>query len=144
MNLQRPVRRGLYEPLADINVTPLVDVMLVLLIVFMVTAPMLASGMKVSLPEATSARPLEPKSPIILTMQKDGGLFLGAEPVPVDNVAAAVSRAVGDDHNRAIHLRGDRDVAYGEMVSVMDRLAGAGYGKISLIASGIVDAPHTR
>ena len=143
MNPQRPVRRGIYEPVADINVTPLVDVMLVLLIVFMVTAPMLASGMKVSLPKATSSKPLEPKNPIILTVQKDGQLYLGAEAIPIDHVTAAVDRATGDDHNQAIHLRGDRDVAYGKMVSVMDRLASAGYGRIALIASG-TNAPENQ
>ena len=144
MNAQRPVRRRIYEPLADINVTPLVDVMLVLLIVFMVTAPMLASGMKVSLPEATSSKPLEPKSHIILTVQKDGQLYLGAEPIPIDHVTAAVDHAAGDDHNRAIHLRGNRDVAYGEMVSGTDRLANAGYGKIALIASGTSDPANAH
>lgn len=129
------VRRALYQPLAEINVTPLVDVMLVLLIVFMVTAPMLAAGMKVELPQAKTAEPMEPKQPIILTVQRDGALFLGREAIDRDQVVDAVRRAAGDDRDRAVHLRGDRDVAYGEMVSVMDRLAAGGFGKIALIAS---------
>jgi len=127
-------RRALYQPLAEINVTPLVDVMLVLLIVFMVTAPMLAAGMKVELPQARAAEPIEPKQPVILSMQKDGQLFLGREAIARADVVAAVRRATGGDRERTIHLRGDRDVPYGDMVAVMDRLAGGGFGRIALIA----------
>jgi len=127
-------RRALYQPLAEINVTPLVDVMLVLLIVFMVTAPMLAAGMKVELPQARAAEPIEPKQPVILSMQKNGQLFLGREAIARADVVAAVRRATGGDRERTIHLRGDRDVPYGDMVAVMDRLAGSGFGRIALIA----------
>src|SRR5947209_7016019 len=72
----------LYEPLADINVTPLVDVMLVLLIVFMITAPMLAAGMRVDLPRAKASQPFDARDPVIITVLKDGSIYLGRRLVP--------------------------------------------------------------
>jgi biopolymer transport protein ExbD/biopolymer transport protein TolR len=143
MNAAGP-RRALYEPLAEINVTPLVDVMLVLLIVFMITAPMLAAGMKVELPRARAAEPTETKRPIVLTVRTDGALFLGQDEIGPDAVVDAVRRAADGDRDRAIHLRGNRDVSYGAMVSVMDRLAGGGFGKIALIANTQAGAPVRR
>ena len=137
-----PAKPALYEPLAEINVTPLVDVMLVLLIVFMITAPMLAAGMKVELPQAQAIAPLNPKQPVIITMEKDGKLYLGHEAVAPEVIVAKVEQTVGDDRARAIHLRGDRDVAYGEMVSLMDRLAAAGFVKIALLANAQGSPPQ--
>jgi biopolymer transport protein ExbD/biopolymer transport protein TolR len=127
--------RSLYQPLAEINVTPLIDVMLVLLIVFMITAPMLAAGMRVDLPQAKSAQPVDPKEPVIITVQKDGKLFLGRDEVAPGQVAAAVRAKLGADRDRAIHLRGDREAAYGEMVAVMDQLSASGFVKVALIAN---------
>ena len=127
--------RTLYEPLAEINVTPLVDVMLVLLIVFMITAPMLAAGMKVELPQAQASAPLDPKEPVVITVQKDGKLFLGRDEVARETIVAKLRETVGGDNARTIHLRGDRAVAYGEIVSVMDRLAASGFTKIALLAN---------
>jgi len=132
---------GLYEPLADINVTPLVDVMLVLLIVFMITAPMLAAGMKVDLPQAKAAQPLEPKEPVIITLTKEGKLFLGQEEIAREQIAAAVLAKLGGDLERAIHVRGDREAIYGEIVAVMDALARSGLTKIALIANARSDGP---
>lgn len=128
-------RRSLYEPQADINVTPLVDVMLVLLIVFMITAPMLAAGMHVELPSASAAQPLDPKEPVIITLHKDGSLFLGDSQVQREQIAQTLQAKYGDDRSRSIHLRGDRDVPYGEMVAVIDQLAVGGFVKVSLLAN---------
>jgi biopolymer transport protein ExbD/biopolymer transport protein TolR len=128
-------RRAIYEPLAEINVTPFVDVMLVLLIVFMITAPMLAAGMRVDLPQAKSAQPLNPKEPVIITVRKDGKLFLGREELSPEQVADAVRAQLGDDRERAIHLRGDREVAYGDIVAIVDQLAANGLLKVALLAN---------
>jgi biopolymer transport protein ExbD/biopolymer transport protein TolR len=128
-------RRAIYEPLADINVTPFVDVMLVLLIVFMITAPMLASGMRVDLPQAKSAQPLNPKEPVIITVRKDGKLFLGQEELLPGQVGDAVRAKLSDDRERAIHLRGDRDVVYGDIVAIVDQLAANGFLKVALLAN---------
>ena len=86
----RKIGEGLYQPLADINVTPLVDVMLVLLIIFMVTAPMLATGIKVNLPSARTAQPLEAKEPVVVVVAKDGAVSVGKDPVSRDALAATV------------------------------------------------------
>ncbi len=132
---------GIYEPVADINVTPLVDVMLVLLIVFMITAPMLAAGMRVDLPKANTAQPLDPKDPVIVTLTKNGGIFLDQDQVvSVDAVAAAVDAKVHGDHSRTIHVRGDRDLMYGQIVAVMDNLAQKGFTHIALVANARSDA----
>lgn len=131
------VRRGggRYEPVADINITPLVDVMLVLLIVFMITAPMLAAGMLVDLPRAKSARPLAPREPVIVTIAKDGRLHVGRDEVARSDLTQAVRAKLGDDQDRPIYVRGDRDVIYGEIVGVMDQLALNGLAKIALVAN---------
>ena len=133
---------GLYEPVADINVTPLVDVMLVLLIVFMITAPLLAAGMRVDLPQAKSAQPLDPKEPVIVTVAKDGKVYVGQDQVAIDDMVQAVRAKLGGDPGRAIHVRGDRDVIYGEMVTVMDRLAQNGLVKIALVANARTEPPR--
>jgi biopolymer transport protein TolR len=126
---------GLYEPLADINVTPFVDVMLVLLIVFMITAPMLAAGMRVELPQAKTAQPLDPKEPVIITVAKNKTLFVGRDEVTRAGLVPAVRAKLGGDTNRPIYVRGDREVAYGEVVGIMDQLALNGLSKISLVAN---------
>jgi biopolymer transport protein TolR len=125
---------SLYQPLAEINVTPLVDVMLVLLIVFMITAPLLATGMRVDLPQATAA-PVDPQQPIIVTVRKDGATFLGSDELPRDDLAAAIRSRLGDKQAAPIHLRGDREASYGQVVAVMDELARSGFVKIALITT---------
>jgi biopolymer transport protein TolR len=136
----RRVGEGLYQPLADINVTPLVDVMLVLLIIFMVTAPMLASGIKVNLPSARTARPLESKDPVVVVVAKDGAVSVGAEPVSPDQLVAAV-KAKLNASNGVVQLRGDRDAAYGDVVSVMDELAAGGLTRIAIVSGPRRAAP---
>ena len=130
----RKVGEGLYQPLADINVTPLVDVMLVLLIIFMVTAPMLAAGIKVNLPSAKTAQPLENKEPVVVIVAKDGSVLVGRDPVSADQLVAAVKAKLGDS-NGVVQLRGDRDASYGDVVSVMDELAANGISRIAIVSS---------
>jgi biopolymer transport protein ExbD/biopolymer transport protein TolR len=125
---------ALYQPLAEINVTPLVDVMLVLLIVFMVTAPLLATGMRVDLPQAKAA-PVDPKEPVIVTVSKDGAVHLGSDELPPGGLAEALRATLGDRPDTLIHLRGDREASYGEIVAVMDELARSGFVKIALITT---------
>ena len=120
----RKIGEGLYQPLADINVTPLVDVMLVLLIIFMVTAPMLATGIKVNLPSAKTAQPLENKEPVVVAVAKDGSLSVGRDPCRGTNWRQGQGEA--GDSNGVVQLRGDRDASYGDVVSVMDELAANG------------------
>jgi biopolymer transport protein TolR len=136
MAISSPRRgNGLYVPVSDINVTPLVDVMLVLLIVFMITAPLLATGMRVNLPQAKSSEPLDPKQPIIVTVAKDGKIYLGEDPIAIDELASTIRAKLGNDSERTIHVRGDREAVYGDMIAIMDRLAQVGLVKIALVAN---------
>jgi biopolymer transport protein TolR len=123
-----------HQPLAEINVTPLVDVMLVLLIVFMITAPLLAAGLRVDLPQAKTALAQNPKEPVVVTIGRDGQLLLGREPVQRDALAMAVKVQLAGDL-RPIHLRGDREVPYGEIVALIDHLAANGLTKVALLAN---------
>jgi biopolymer transport protein TolR len=126
-------RPGFYRPQAEINVTPLVDVMLVLLIIFMITAPLLTAGMKVQLPQAQAARPLNPKEPVVVIVARDGGLAVGAEPVAAADLVQLVKLKLGDDPGRVVHLRGDKDVPYGQMVAILDQLATNGITHIAIV-----------
>ena len=120
-------------PVADINVTPMVDVMLVLLIIFMVTAPLLTAGMKVQLPQAQAARPLNPKEPVVVVVGKDGKLAVGDQAVELADLAQLVKLKLGDDSERVVHLRGDKEAAYGQMVAALDELATHGITHIAIV-----------
>ena len=124
---------GLYRPVADINVTPLVDVMLVLLIIFMVTAPLLTTGVKVNLPTARSAPPLSQKDPIVVSISKDGRLVLGSDEVKLEQLVDLIRVRLESDPSQSVHIRGDRDTTYGEIVNVMDVLIGGGIAKIAMV-----------
>ncbi|MBE7199181.1 MAG: biopolymer transporter ExbD [Parafilimonas terrae] len=126
---------GPYRPSADINVTPLIDVMLVLLIVFMVTAPLMTTAMKVNLPQAQVAKPIDPKEPAVIAVSKDGKLFIGKDEIEADKLVPAVVAAIENDLSRVIHLRGDKEAAYGDVVKVMDLLARNGMTHIAIITT---------
>jgi biopolymer transport protein ExbD/biopolymer transport protein TolR len=131
---QRPNDRpGFFRPQAEINVTPMVDVMLVLLIIFMVTAPLLATGVKVDLPQANAAKPLDPKEPVVVSLDRDGKVSLGADQIDRADLVARVKLQLGDNLNRVVHLRGDKDVPFGQIVAVMDELASNGVVHIAIV-----------
>ncbi|ACB95765.1 ExbD/TolR family protein [Beijerinckia indica] len=130
---------GGYQPLADINVTPLVDVMLVLLIVFMITAPMLATGVKVNLPQAKAAQPLNPKEPVVVIVTKEGKLNLNADEIVSEQLVAAIQAKIEGDMNHVIHVRGDKDASYGDVIAIMDLLASNGMTHIALLSD-----PHAK
>jgi biopolymer transport protein TolR len=128
---RRGVRR---RPLAEINVTPFVDVMLVLLIVFMVTAPLLSAGVPVNLPEA-NAKPLAvDKEPVSVTIDADGRVFIKDVEVPLDELVSKLSDAVGGDLEQRVYIRGDRSISYGTMMKVMGDINGAGFRNIGLVS----------
>jgi biopolymer transport protein ExbD/biopolymer transport protein TolR len=120
-------------PVSDINVTPLVDVMLVLLIVFMVAAPMMAAGVKVDLP-TSNARPLEePKPPIVVSIDAAGTVYVN-QTAAAGNLVDLVAREAGGDKERRVHLRADQALAYGRIVQAMGTLNDAGYTRIALVS----------
>lgn len=123
---------AVYTPLAEMNVTPFIDVMLVLLIIFMITAPMLASGMSVNLPKAASAQPLEQREPIIIAIDGERRVFLGKEEVPRVALLMRVKAELGEPA-RVVHVRGDRTASYGDVVSLLDELAAGGISRLSLV-----------
>lgn len=125
---------GLHRPLADINVTPLVDVMLVLLIVFMITAPMLATGLKVDLPQAKAAQTVNPKDPIVVSVTGDGTVGIGTDKIALADLAYALMKLTEGDTSRVIQIRADRTANYGNIVSVLDELATNGMTHIALIS----------
>ena len=124
-----------YQPLADINVTPLVDVMLVLLIIFMVTAPLLAKGVKVNLPQASAAQPLNQKDPIVVSVGKDGKVSLDGDTVTMETLIDGIRAMMGGDTSRVVHVRGDTEAVYGEVVGVMDKLATNGITHIAIMTN---------
>ncbi|HHG90104.1 MAG TPA: biopolymer transporter ExbD [Devosia sp.] len=129
----RRSRRKRSEPMSEINVTPMVDVMLVLLIVFMVAAPLLTVGVPIDLPQ-TQAQSLEtPSSPITLTITSEGAVFIGEDAVALDEVVTQLGTLVEDPGAQRIFLRGDAQANYGAVMRVMGTLSGAGYSQIGLI-----------
>jgi biopolymer transport protein TolR len=140
-------RRGAHRaPMAEINVTPFVDVMLVLLIIFMVTAPLLVSGVPVELPES-SAKPLDQTAePIDISIDKEGQVFLDSEPVSDGELSARLEQIAGEqdpDNPRQIMLRGDTAISYGEMMKVMGELNRVGLNSVSLLTTAAA-APVTE
>jgi biopolymer transport protein TolR len=120
--------------MAEINVTPFVDVMLVLLIIFMVTAPMLTQGVDVDLPKTRSVRTLPAGSDhLVLSINKDGGLFLDEYNVPFDDLRQHLMNLVVSQHKQ-LYLRADKDVPYGIVVKVMGEIKSVGIEKLGIVA----------
>ena len=136
-------------PMAEINVTPLVDVMLVLLIIFMITAPLLASAVPIDLPESR-AKPVETEDqePVQLSINGDDTLYIGEEIVPEAELPArldAIARGnEGQDKPRQIMLRADKGLDYGRVMRVMGELNRAGLTRISLVTTGSEGAAETK
>ncbi|WP_298372854.1 protein TolR [Azospirillum sp.] len=129
----RGKRRG-YRAMADINMTPFIDVMLVLLIVFMVAAPMLTVGVPVDLPK-TNAAPLEQqKDPLFVTVQTDGRIFVQESAVELGNMVPLLIAVTNNNPEARILVRGDRTIAYGKMLEVMGTMSAAGFKKVGLVA----------
>jgi biopolymer transport protein ExbD len=117
----------------EINVTPFIDVMLVLLIIFMVAAPLATVDVPVDLPVARAATQTRPEKPIFLTIRADLSLALGDATVSRDDLRAALDAASKEDREQRIFLRADKGVAYGEVMEVMNALRTAGYLKLALV-----------
>lgn len=126
-------RPGRMRPMAEINVTPFVDVMLVLLIVFMVAAPLLAVGVAVDLPE-TAALPIpEQGEPLTVTVGADGVIYLQESPVELENLVPRLEALATAGYDQRIYIRGDQTRSYGEVVRVMGRINAAGFRQIGLV-----------
>jgi TolR protein len=120
-------------PMSDMNVTPLVDVMLVLLIVFMVAAPLMAAGVPVDLPKAQAKPLVDQKQPIAVSINSDGKFYVDQREVASEELIMVLGESA-DSKERRIHVRGDKTIAYGKVIEVMGLINSAGYTKVALVS----------
>jgi biopolymer transport protein ExbD len=123
-----------YQPLAEINVTPMVDVMLVLLVIFMVTAPLLTVGVPLDLPKTQAAAVSDPKPPVILSLNRVGEVFIGDERIEPGDLAERLSGLAAEDPTRIVYVRGDQTISYAQLMEALGMVNRAGFVKVSLIA----------
>jgi biopolymer transport protein TolR len=123
-----------YAPLAEINVTPMVDVMLVLLVIFMVAAPLLTVGVPINLPKTSAAQVTEPQQPLVVSMNAAGETFIGDNPVAGDDLKTQLSTLAAQDPTRIVYVRGDRTIQYGTLMDLLGLVNTAGFAKVSLLA----------
>ena len=129
-------RGGSYRPMAEINVTPFVDIMLVLLIVFMVTAPLLTAGVPIDLPDSEAkAVSDEDNKPLEVTLDKDGNIFVGETEVKRARLVAMLGAMTNNDAERRIYIRADTALDYGQVMKVLGSINGAGFRKVALIST---------
>ncbi len=141
MALQMPPGEDLPEELHEINVTPFIDVILVLLIIFMVAAPLATVDVAVDLPASTATAQPRPDKPLFLTLRADLSLLLGQTLVDRAALATALDAATGADRNQRLFLRADKAVPYGAVMAALGLLRNAGYLKIGLVG---LEVPDTR
>ncbi len=123
-----------YRPMADINVTPMVDVMLVLLVIFMVTAPLLTVGVPVDLPQTQAQQLNEPKEPLVITINQQCQTYLQNNQIAMDQLGPRLHAITNNDVSTSIYVRGDKAANYGCVLQVMGLISGAGFNKVSLVA----------
>jgi biopolymer transport protein TolR len=126
--------RARYRPLAEINVTPMVDVMLVLLIIFMVTAPLMTSGVSVDLPKTNAQQLNSDSEPLTVSIKADGSIFLQDQGVDVGDLVTKLQAISKNNPDRRIFVRGDKDLAYGRIMEVMGTITQGGFTKVALLA----------
>ena len=125
--------RQRYKPMSEINVTPMVDVMLVLLVIFMVAAPLLTVGVPVDLPQTKAPAITEQKEPLVITINAENKLFLQNTEVGDDELVPRLQAITKNNPEADIYVRGDRAINYGRVMEVMGLVSAAGFTKVSLI-----------
>ena len=124
---------GSYRPMSEINVTPMVDVMLVLLVVFMITAPLLTVGVPVDLPKTKTSVIVGEDEPLVVTLNAEGKLFLQDTEVALDKLVARLTAITENRKETRVFVRGDRKIAYGKIMKVMGLINRAGFDRVALI-----------
>jgi biopolymer transport protein TolR len=127
-------RRRSYRPMSEINVTPMVDVMLVLLIIFMVAAPLLTVGVPVDLPKTSAATINDQDEPLVISIDKDGKLFLQDTEIALESLIPRLNAITNNKPDTRVYVRGDRAIDYGRIMEVMGTVNAAGFTKVALIA----------
>ena len=127
-------RRGRYRPMSEINVTPFVDVMLVLMIVFMVTAPLLTVGVPVDLPQSQAQALSQPDEPLVISVDVEGTIFIQETAVELKNLIPRLRAITENKPDTRIYIRGDRAIDYGRVMQVMGLVNAAGFSRLALIS----------
>jgi biopolymer transport protein TolR len=123
-----------YKPLAEINVTPFVDVMLVLLIVFMVAAPLMVQGVPVDLPKTSATKLEKVRKPMVVTLAPDGVLYIRDEAVDRSNLVNRLIALRSQEGDTVVYVRADRKIPYGEVMEILGRVGETGYQRVSLLS----------
>ena len=134
----RAGRRRYNRPVSDINITPFVDVMLVLLVVFMVTAPLMTVAVPVDLPKTQAHTLNQDKEPLVVSIDADGKIYLQDKNMKFDELVPKLKAITGANPDARIFVRGDKDLAYGKIMEVMGNISSAGFTKVALVA----ELPH--
>ena len=123
-----------YQPLAEINVTPMVDVMLVLLIIFMVAAPLMVQGVPLDLPRTSAAKLAKIRKPMVVSLAADGGLFIRDEQVDRSNLVSRLMSLRSQEGDNVVYVRADRKIPYGDVMEILGRVGETGYQRVSLLS----------
>ncbi len=132
------------QPFAEINITPMVDVMLVLLVIFMVTAPMMTAGVTVDLPHSKSPPVAGQDEPLAISITADGKVYIQKTQVPLKNLQAKLKAITGEKKDTRIFVRGDKSVDYGRIMQVVGEINAAGFTKVALITDPPTHRPPTK
>ncbi len=125
---------GEYKPLAEINVTPFVDVMLVLLIIFMVCAPLMVQGVPIELPKTSASKLGTVKKPMVVTLAGDGNLYIRDEQVTRDTLVTRLMSLKSQEGDGIVYVRADRKIAYGDVMELLGRVGESGFARVSLLS----------
>lgn len=131
---QAGARRRVYRPMSEINVTPMVDVMLVLLVIFMVTAPLLTVGVPVDLPQTSAQTLNKPDEPLVISVNASGKVYIQETEIALDDLVPKLQAITAAKRDTRIYVRGDRNINYGRVMRVMGMISAAGFNKVALIA----------
>ncbi|XSG83337.1 MAG: ExbD/TolR family protein [Methyloligella sp. ZOD6] len=125
---------GGYQPMAEINITPMVDVMLVLLIIFMVAAPLMMAGVPVELPKTSASRVSNPQKPMIVSLTSDGELYIRDEQVSQENLIPRLKSIRAEEGDTVVYVRADKASVYGNVMDILGLVGQSGYGRVSLLS----------
>lgn len=132
---------GAYRPVAEINITPMVDVMLVLLIIFMVAAPLMVSGVPIQLPKTSAAKVGQTKQPMVVTLTADGRLQIRNEFVTREQLVPRLQALKAAEGDGVVYVRGDTKLPYGDVMLILGEVGQAGFSRVSLLSTRLQGAP---
>ena len=135
-------RRRRSRPMSEINVTPFVDVMLVLLIVFMVAAPLMMAGVPVQLPKSEASRVSAPREPLVVSIDRDGKIFLRQDAVEPDALRSSLVQLAETEKDAVVYVRADRTIPYGRAMEVLGIVSASGFARVSFLSEAA--APPAR